>query len=143
MTSPRAASIPSPSPEPAAARAETITVEGLRTLVHAFYGRIREDAELGPIFERIVGRSPGGWPPHLDKMTAFWSAVLLGIPGFSGNPRLAHARIVDLEARHFARWLFLFRLEVYRIFADEPAEEIVDRAEMMAVHLQSAALGGR
>jgi hemoglobin len=120
---------------------DEITVDGLRTLVDNFYGRIQKDTDLGPIFDRVVGQSPGGWPPHLEKMTAFWSAVLLGVPGFRGNPREAHVRIADLEPRHFARWLFLFQIEVHRLFTAEPASEIVDRAHMMGGHLQAARFG--
>ena len=35
---------------------------GLRRLVHAFYARVREDAELGPIFNRAIADCP----EHLD-----------------------------------------------------------------------------
>ena len=125
------------------ARASEITVESIRTLVNTFYGKIQQDPELGPIFDRVVGQSAGGWPPHLDKMTAFWSAVLLGIHGFEGNPRLAHARIHDLEPRHFSRWLALFQREAFEVFEPEPADEIVTRAQMMGVHLSQAAFAAR
>lgn len=122
------------------ARAEQITVESIRVLVDKFYGRIQLDPELGPIFDRVVGQSAGGWPPHLDKMVAFWSAVLLHIPGFDGNPRIAHARLPDIEPRHFTRWLFLFQLECHSVFAPEPAAEIVARARMIGSNLQRAVL---
>ncbi len=113
-----------------------ITPESIRRLVESFYGRVQEDPELGPIFEAVIGRREGGWPPHLERMTAFWSAVLLHQPGFRGNPRLAHDRVGGIGPAHFARWLFLFRLEAHRVFTEAPARRIVAKAEAMAVHLQ-------
>ncbi|NKX30086.1 group III truncated hemoglobin, partial [Rhodobacteraceae bacterium R_SAG6] len=47
--------------------------EVLRELVHAFYGKIRKDPVLGPIFAARID----DWPPHLDRMTSFWSSVAL------------------------------------------------------------------
>lgn len=121
-------------------RAPEFTPESIRRLVDGFYRRVRNDPDLGPIFERVVGQGAGGWPPHLDKMVAFWSAVLLGQPGYGGNPRHAHRQVAEIQPRHFARWLFLFRLEAHGVFEDGPAREVVGRAEMMAVHLQRGGL---
>ncbi|WP_347310985.1 group III truncated hemoglobin [Defluviimonas sp. SAOS-178_SWC] len=52
----------------------------LTTLVHRFYTRVRADAALGPIFEDRIA----DWPPHLDRMAAFWSSVAL-MTGRSGS----------------------------------------------------------
>ena len=46
----------------------------IRNLVLAFYSRIRNDSELGPIFERSVGHR---WDQHLSQMIDFWSSVIL------------------------------------------------------------------
>lgn len=58
----------------AAVMAETgLDDDGLRHLVHRFYGKVRNDTLLGPIFaERITD-----WPPHLERMVTFWSSVAL------------------------------------------------------------------
>ena len=37
----------------------------IRALVHAFYGRVRRDEVLGPIFEVAIGDS---WAAHLAKL---------------------------------------------------------------------------
>ena len=34
---------------------DDISEEMISTLVHAFYGMIRTDAELGPIFNTVIG----------------------------------------------------------------------------------------
>ena len=45
----------------------------IERLVRAFYGRIRRDPLLAPVFaERI-----DDWEPHLQRMCAFWSSVAL------------------------------------------------------------------
>ena len=62
---------------------------GLERLVHAFYARVREDAELGPVFNDAIA----DWPEHLDKLTAFWSSVMLTTGRYKGQPVPAH-RIV-------------------------------------------------
>ncbi|MCB9011985.1 MAG: group III truncated hemoglobin [Actinobacteria bacterium] len=77
-------------------------------LVRRFYARIRKDDLLGPIFD---GVAKVDWSAHLPKLTAFWSGVLLGLPGFQGAPMRKHALIHmqhPLEPAHFQRWVALF-----------------------------------
>ena len=42
----------------------TIDEAGIARLVHAFYARVRADAELGPIFNDAIE----DWPGHLEKL---------------------------------------------------------------------------
>ena len=51
-----------------------ISEEQIRLLVDSFYGKIRVDADLDPIFERVVA---GDWETHLAKMYDFCSSVML------------------------------------------------------------------
>ncbi len=44
----------------------------LGRLVTAFYARVREDAELGPIFNDAVH----DWSAHLTTLIAFWLSVM-------------------------------------------------------------------
>src|SRR3546814_11064368 len=46
---------------------------GLKNVVHNFYGRVRDDTELGPVFDDAIS----DWPHHLGKMVDFWSSVML------------------------------------------------------------------
>ena len=55
---------------------------GLERLVHPFYARVREDAELGPIFNGAIA----DWPEHLARLTAFWSSVMLTSGRYKGQP---------------------------------------------------------
>ncbi|MFT3803720.1 MAG: group III truncated hemoglobin [Burkholderiaceae bacterium] len=81
------------------------TEDEIRTLVHAFYARVRADPSLGPIFDRHVD----DWDAHLSKLCDFWSTVLRGTARFSGAPMPKHARLPGLSVDLFAHWLALFR----------------------------------
>ena len=69
-----------------------------------FYGKIRTDAELGPIFNRAIA----DWDPHLEKMCAFWSSVMRMSGRYHGNPMATHLRLKTVRPEHFQRWLALF-----------------------------------
>lgn len=104
----------------------------IHRVVHTFYGRIRADEMLGPIFTAHIV----DWDPHLDKMCRFWSSVLLMTRSYDGRPVPAHLKIEGLGETHFARWLELFRLTVREICPPEAADLFIDRAERIAQSLQ-------
>ena len=72
--------------------------------VETFYGKIRDDELLGPIFNERIS----DWPAHLTRMKAFWRSVLHNSGEFAGNPMLKHMVIPGIELRHFSHWLDLF-----------------------------------
>ena len=105
----------------------------IEKLVRAFYARVRADAELGPIFERVIGDD---WEPHLQKMFAFWSSVMLMSGRYKGQPMVAHIRLKTARPPHFDRWLALFRQTTDEICAPETAAAFMDRATRIAESLQ-------
>ena len=117
--------------------APRITEDQIRALVLAFYARVREDATLGPVFDRQLD---GRWGPHLEKMCDFWSSVLLATGRFVGNPVAAHARLSDLRPAHFDSWIELFRDTALDILPMEIATDVVGRAIRMRVVLERAAV---
>ena len=119
----------------AAAEAIGVDADYIDHLVETFYGRIRDDDLLGPIFaERIAD-----WPPHLARMKAFWRSVLHNSGEFSGNPMLKHLAITGLELRHFARWLELFYATLRDSETHPRATALVGgRARMIADSLLTA-----
>ena len=54
----------------------------LDRLVRAFYGRVRQDEMLGPIFAAHIH----DWKPHLRQMVDFWSSVALMTGRYHGRP---------------------------------------------------------
>jgi len=113
------------------AAAEEIGVDAayVDRFVEAFYGKIRQDGLLGPIFaERVVE-----WPVHLARMKAFWRSVLHNSGEFTGNPMLKHVAIPGLELRHFSHWLELFYATLREMEPTSEATALVgERARMIA-----------
>ncbi|MGH6956401.1 MAG: group III truncated hemoglobin [Caulobacteraceae bacterium] len=105
----------------------------IHEVVHGFYGKVRRDPALGPIFNRVIVDE---WDAHLAKMCDFWSSVLLMTGRFSGSPMTKHARIPEIRPTHFARWLHLFRQTVESLCPPEAAALFVARSEMIAQSLQ-------
>jgi hemoglobin len=111
---------------------DILSLEDVKLLVDTFYGKVREDELIGPIFdERIRDR----WPEHLAKMYTFWQTVLLGEHTYYGSPFPPHAQL-PVEKNHFDRWLSLFAQTLEELFSGEVANEAIWRANKMAVMFQ-------
>ncbi len=104
----------------------------IEDLVTTFYARIRKDAELGPIFERVIGAD---WTPHLKTMCDFWSSVMNTTGRYKGRPIPAHIKLTGIEPRHFARWLALFGETAESLFEPHLAQAFLMRAEKIAASL--------
>jgi hemoglobin len=101
-------------------------------LVRAFYGRVRQDARLGPIF---AGEITGSWEPHLEKMTDFWCSVILKDGSYSGRPVPAHTKLEQVREADFDVWLGHFRATAEELCPDGVAQAFIDRAERIAKSL--------
>lgn len=112
--------------------ARGVTEPLIRNLVHAFYGRVRSDEVLGPIFNQAIG----DWDEHLDKLCRFWSSVTLMTGCYKGTPMQVHAALPVITRDHFARWLELFRTTAHEVCPSQAALLFVDRAERIAESLQ-------
>jgi hemoglobin len=112
---------------------EQIDEEGLRRLVTTFYGRLRRDAELGPVFEEAVD----DWPEHFEKLTAFWSSVMLATGRYQGNPMQAHARRRNrITPQMFDRWLALWNATTEEVMPPEAATALQERAARIGESLK-------
>ncbi|MGC8534616.1 MAG: group III truncated hemoglobin [Rhizomicrobium sp.] len=119
--------------EPGGPKAATIpSEEQIRALVHGFYAKIRNDTELGPIFNAAIA----DWDPHLEKMCAFWSSVMRMSGRYHGNPMAAHLRLKRVEAAHFGRWLSLFDATAGELFQPHLAAAFTGRAQTIARSLE-------
>lgn len=103
----------------------------ISTLVHAFYGRVRADPLLGPIFEQRIG----DWGPHLARMCAFWSSVTLMSGDYHGRPMPAHAPL-PIDAAHFDRWLALFEATARDVCPPAAADLFIEKARNIAASLE-------
>lgn len=107
-------------------------LKDIQLFVDEFYNKVREDHLIGPVFDNVIA----DWQPHLEKMYAFWNAVLFGEPGFKGNPFAKHAPLPIIQ-EHFGRWLELFAETIDANFAGPMAAETKQRAGLMATMFMS------
>ncbi len=110
--------------------------DDIHFLINTFYGKVRDDEMLGPIFNSIVEN----WPAHLERLTDFWESSLLLSGSYSGNPVHAHReadRQVDnsINMEHFGRWLHLWFSTIDEHFSGKNAEMAKNRARNMSTHM--------
>jgi hemoglobin len=102
----------------------------IRIVVLDFYGKVRADDILGPIFDTRI--APDAWPPHLQRMCDFWSSVLLRTGRYSGQPLLPHLEIDEIVDETFERWLTLFRQSVETACDPDSAGLFMEMAQRIA-----------
>ena len=96
-------------------------------VVSGFYAKARQDDLIGPVFNRVV--PDDHWPQHIQTITDFWSAMLLGTRRYMGRPMPKHIAIPELSDAHFQRWLTLFRETAEELCPPEVAAMFVERSE--------------
>ncbi len=105
-------------------------------LVRSFYGKVRADELLGPIF----GARIADWEPHLRRMIAFWSSVALMSGVYHGRPMEKHLPL-PVDARHFDRWLALFEETADEVCPPAAAAHFIERAHRVAESLELGIAG--
>ena len=107
----------------------------LKRLVTLFYARVRKDAALGPIFNDAVH----DWPEHLEKLTDFWSSVMLTTGRYKGRPMPAHMKHqTRITPDMFARWLELLGETTREVMSPDAALVLQAKAHRIAESLQLA-----
>ena len=113
--------------------ANAVTEAAVVVLVDLFYARVREDEMLGPIFNDAIA----DWPEHLEKLTAFWSSVMLTSGRYKGNPMAAHLKHREaIRPEMFERWLELWRETARETLDEHGAAGVIAKAERIAESLQ-------
>jgi hemoglobin len=100
-------------------------------LVRTFYGKVRQDEVLAPVFNEKIS----DWEPHLVRMGEFWSSVALMSGVYHGRPMQKHLPL-PVDARHFDRWLQLFRQAAQEVCPPVAAAHFIERAERVAQSLE-------
>ena len=118
-----------------ASERDVVSEEDICGLVDAFYAKVRLDPELGPIFAHAI---PGDWQPHLNKMYAFWSSVMLTSGRYKGNPVAKHLAVEGITLQLFERWLALFDETCAELFDDRLRAEFNAKAARIAESLKLA-----
>ncbi len=105
-------------------------------LVDTFYGRVRRDEVLGPIFHRALGEGDAEWAAHLARLKDFWTSIALRSGRYHGDPFSAHLRLPGLEPAMFDRWLEMFGTVCDEVFAPDIAAFFREKAERIARSLR-------
>lgn len=103
--------------------------EDVKRFVDAFYAKVKCDALLSPVFAAKIPAD--AWPSHLQRIYAFWKAILFAETGFDGNPMQKHFSLPVAE-EHFDRWVSLFTQTIDEDFSGPRAEEAKKRAASIA-----------
>ncbi|HEX7709311.1 MAG TPA: group III truncated hemoglobin [Sphingomonadaceae bacterium] len=105
----------------------------LERLIPEFYARVRQDREIGPVFNDAVH----DWPGHLEKLVAFWSSVMLTSGRYKGNPMMMHLKHkARIRPEMFERWLAIWRETTGELLAPEAAAALQEKAARIAESLQ-------
>lgn len=105
----------------------------IAAVVRRFYGKVREDVLLGPIFNEAIE----DWDRHLGLLSDFWSSVMLTSGRYKGNPMAAHFKHAGrLTPDLFPRWLALWEQATSDLLPPEEAGEMLSKARRIATSLQ-------
>ena len=132
------AATPPTAPPAPSFRLHALDRAGIEALVHDFYGDVRRDELLAPIFEAVIGED---WSVHLDRLVEFWSSVMLGTRSFRGNVYGKHMALDGVCPEHFLRWITLWHRHTNRLFSAEVAEEFQRTAHGIARNLSHGFFG--
>lgn len=103
----------------------------IERVVHTFYGRVRRDPLIGPVFNERVK----DWDEHLAKLCDFWASVALMRGSYHGQPMVVHLPL-PIDTPHFNRWLTLFAETVTELCPPTAAEHFLERAHRIADSLE-------
>lgn len=116
-------------------RIEEVDEEGLARLVARFYAAVRSDALIGPVFNDAID----DWPQHLEKLTAFWSSLMLTSGRYKGAPMAAHLKHrARITPEMFERWLALWRAATEAEMTPGIAGAMQAKAERIAQNFKFA-----
>ena len=113
-----------------------LTKEHIEQLVTHFYQKVQADELLGQVFNDVAQVN---WDEHVPLLCQFWSSVMLKSNEYHGNAYQKHVlikQLTSIKEEHFMRWLDLFKQEAINYLPKEAAEEIMQKALLIAASLK-------
>lgn len=104
----------------------------LDQVVRAFYDLARVDPLIAHTFAGIHD-----WEGHIDLIARFWSSAILGTANYHGMPLPPHMPL-QLDERHFIRWLELFEQAATAVCTPEGTAVLVERANYIGQGMMAA-----
>jgi hemoglobin len=107
----------------------------LADVVQRFYAKVRQDEIIGAVFNNAID----DWAAHLQRLTAFWSSIMLASGKYKGNPMAAHTKhAAEIRPEMFERWLSLWAETTGEVFAPDIAARLQAKADNIARSLTMA-----
>jgi hemoglobin len=111
----------------------SVTEQQLTLLVDRFYAKVRCDPLIGPLFNAAIAN----WPEHLEKLSAFWSSVMMTSGRYKGSPMTAHLKhAAAITPEMFDRWLDLWRETAVDTLDEVGAAAVTAKAHRISESLQ-------
>ena len=121
--------------EQASAQAYMADARNESVLVYVNGSFVPRNEALGPVFDDAIH----DWPEHLDRLTDFWSSVMLTSGRYKGQPVPAHKKHGDrITPALFDRWLALWAETTGELMTPAAAAALQFKAERIAESLQLA-----
>jgi hemoglobin len=103
---------------------EALSEAAIRTVLDAFYEKVRADPDLGPVFAKAI--PDDAWPAHMAVIQDFWSSVMLKTGRYKRNPFAVHMGVEGISPALF-----------HAVLGPPLAEEMHDRAIRIGESLQA------
>lgn len=106
-------------------------------IITAFYKKLISDENIRPFFEAIVKENH--LEAHIEIITDFWQDILLDSSSYRNNVMQKHLdfnKKVVFKKEHFTTWLAYFTTTITTSFAGQNAQNMVDRANSIAMVMQ-------
>jgi hemoglobin len=110
--------------------------QDVELLVNEFYRKVRQDEQLGHIFDEVIKLD---WEHHIPILCDFWDTILLDAGNYTRNAMAVHFDVnkkISLLPQHFTTWLFLFDETIDELFQGETADLAKKRAHSIAQLMQ-------
>jgi hemoglobin len=110
--------------------------EDVFLLVSTFYGKVRKDELLGPIFHTLIK----DWEVHIELLTDFWQTNLFFEKKYFGDPLQKHVQVDKMiggkiNERHFGIWMNLWFETLDELYKGEVAQIAKNRARNMGTYM--------
>jgi hemoglobin len=102
--------------------------EDIKFMVDTFYDKVNQDDLLSAVFNDFAEVD---WKHHLPRMYEFWNFIILGIPGYKGQPFPVHA-VLPVNKNHFERWIEIFTQNIDEHFSGTNADIAKQKAANIA-----------
>lgn len=99
---------------------------GIRAVLDDFYGRVKADPLLGPVFASRID----DWDKHLEKIERFWGFQTGGPEKYEGGMGRHIGLPVDMN--HFDKWIDEWTISCRKLLQEKEAGEMV----MVALHFR-------